>query len=190
MDVELDVIDGAAVESYRARMQESDTSGNHVVLGIVERTSENTWSFRPAHPLARKADEAHVQLVAHDRHELRHVIAQRFGSIDLPADRLRDDTTARIAYDVFHGVLQLARRTNSLAGFSKSLAHMVAHVVAEDLKPEHENEYRAAFRETVTSTIGNIRDARRVSAAVIAEMQHMFKPHPDTDDDSEEILRH
>ena len=61
------------------------------------------------------------------------------------------------------------------------MAQVVAHIVAEDLKPEHEQEYRTALRSQVDASVQSIREAKRVSDAITERLAHMFKA-PDDDE--------
>lgn len=195
MEVELKAVAGAEVESYHVRMIETDRRGKHIVLGLCKRSGPNEWQFTPMSVIGKGGEEPvqftetiSLTLNAKDREELAGVIEQRFGAIDLPADRLRTATMERIADTMIASVQLLARRTNSLPGFSAAASRALARMIVEDLKPGHEAEYKAHFMQQVEAHVESLRAIGSIRTRIEAAMQNVFKAGDGAED--EEPTKH
>jgi hypothetical protein len=57
-------------------------------------------------------------------------------------------------------------------------------MIADDLKPEHEPEFKTSFMSQVENSVHGIREQQRISDAISSRIAQMFKPAPDDDDDA------
>lgn len=171
MKVELERIEGTP-ERYKVRVSEDD-SGSALppgtVIGMATRTGDTTWAFGP-----RKGDDdsfdttVSLALTAADSEELKRAIQSRFGLLDVPADRLLDDTLEAFAGNVLTPISALATNTASIGGLIKALAHQVAMIAAADVRDDKREEFFSMFNDRVREeTDGLVRQReRRVSLRV------------------------
>lgn len=177
MLIELDGIPGADTESYNVRMVEDDKEGQHIAVGIVRRIGDDAWSFTPN---GRSEDEeVTVRLQAKDVEELRGVFRTRFGSIEIEPDRLRDATMTDFADAVLVALQALAARTDTSTGFVRALARSFAHIIAEDVKPDKEAEFRKVMLDDIDHNVNSIRRQRALRDAMLKTMRGMFKDRDD-----------
>lgn len=165
MKVDLERIEGTP-ERYKVRVSEDD-SGSALppgtVIGMATRTGDNTWAFGP-----RKGDDdtfdttVSLALTATDADELKRAIQSRFGLLDVPADRLMDDTLEAFAANLLTPISALATNTASIGGLIKALAHQVAMIAAADVRDDKREEFFAMFNDRVREeTDGLVRQRER-----------------------------
>jgi hypothetical protein len=153
MKVELDRIEGAGPERYKVRVTEDDTGSSvpsGTVIGMVKRTGETSWAFGPGQGDDSTFDTSvSLPLTAANVDELKSAIQSRFGLLDVPADRLLDDTLEAFASHVLTPISTLATSTASIGGLIKALAHQVAMIAAADVREDKRDEFFAMFNERV-----------------------------------------
>lgn len=151
MRVELERVEaqGAEVnaESYRVLAVE-DGAARTMQIGTVSRIRGPTWSLM-LKPEQSKGAPLEVMLTAETVDELKAVIRDRFGLLDMSADRLTDTTMADYSREVLRALSSLATATHTVAAFTSSLCYHLALVGAVDIKPEG----HAAYLDTVTEQI-------------------------------------
>lgn len=173
MKVELERV-GDEPEKYRVRIAEDDASAPGKVMGIATRTSATSWAFSPEHGGGVAFDDSiALVLTAKDADELRTVIGQRFGVLDLPADRLLDDTVEAFASNMLMPLNSLATHTHSIVGLIKALSRQVAVIAVHDIHESKREEFLTTFVERLreeTAQVARELAAKRAAAAAMKSM--------------------
>lgn len=134
-------------ESYRVLAVE-DGAAKTMDIGRVSRVRGPTWSLM-LKPESSDGPPLEILLNAETVDELKAVIRDRFGLLDMSADRLSDETMSDYAREVLRALSSLATKTNTIAGFTGALCHHLALVGAVDVKAEG----REAFLETTAAQV-------------------------------------
>lgn len=151
MRVELERVEAqgaeAQPETYRVLGIE-DGAARTVQIGVVSRVSGPSWLLllKPEHSQGAPLE---IVLTAETTEDLKGVIRDRFGLLDMSADRLTDTTMADYSREVLRALSSLATTTNTVAPFTAALCYHLALVGAVDIKPEG----HAAYLDTVTEQI-------------------------------------
>lgn len=172
MKIDLERFEGAGPERYKVRVSEDD-SGSALppgtVIGMATRTGDTSWAFGPRQGDDNTFDNTvSLALTAKDVDELKAAIQSRFGLLDVPADRLLDDTLEAFASNVLTPISSLATSTASIGGLIKALAHQVAMIAAADVRDDKREEFFAMFNERVREEAENLmrQRERRLSLRV------------------------
>jgi hypothetical protein len=141
MKIEFQAIKGAAEESFTVMLCEDDQDPEEGAdLGTVRRINAGEWSFTSSHLIANEPGEPIEPwtLNATTIDELRSRFKQRFSAIELPANRVTNNTMDGYARATLENLRELASGTNSTAGYLAALAEAVAAVMVnefgEDMK--------------------------------------------------------
>lgn len=172
------------VETYKVRM--ADVASQHVVLGTVKRAGETDWHFTPSGQLG----DGVLTLHARDADELRSVLGARFGSLDIPADRLSLTTMEQFADTMLTSLNLLAAKTDSMSGYAAALSRAVATMVAEDVKPEQEDVFKTRFMQNVDSHVQSMRTMNSMRAHVQDFLGSLFRTNYEKDADDDEPIKH
>lgn len=190
MNVHLEPVEGAKVETYRVRMMEQDNESERVVIGVAARMSPTEWAFHPSRDtdddinIPMSPADVSITLQAKDRDELESVIATRFGAIEIPADRLRFSTMEQLCGTMLTAMNALASHTRSLPGFSTALAGSIARMIVEDIKPGTDSTFKTGFMNQVETQVEAIRSVNHLRAHLVDALGSMFKTAHDEDDSS------
>lgn len=124
-----------AAEVYRVLAVEDTGAPRSLQIGTVSRVRGPTWSLM-LKPENSEGEPIEVLLNAETVDELKDVIRDRFGLLDLTADRLSDNTMADATREMLRALSSLATTTHTVAGFTSALVYHLALVGAVDIKPE------------------------------------------------------
>jgi hypothetical protein len=173
MLVELEAIDRVEVEAYLVRMVEEDGNGKALVIGEAKRISDGEFAFelRPSKGSGTLA----IVLPAKDKDELKQVISTRFGSFDIPSDRLRISTLENFADAQLTLLNALATNTGSMAGFAAALARSLARMIVEDIKPGTEDTFKSQFIANVEAHVDALRRMGRLRQDVDKALGSLFR---------------
>lgn len=149
-----------ASEAYTVYGNEDDGNGKRLLMGTIRRGAGDEWHFA-LRPDNGPGEAMTISLHAPSAEALRDVIRNRFGMLELAADRLRDETMRGFADDVLRTLSSLATKTGAIAGFTDVLVTNLGLIGAVDIKPEG----RAAF---VDAIMGRLRRALDESVAEVA----------------------
>lgn len=137
MKVELEPIAGFP-ESYTVTGIEDDERGVRLKIGTIARGDGDEWLFT-LRPEGSDKGLTAITLRAADVEALKAVIRDRFGMLEMNADRLRDETMLTYADDAMRNLSALATRTKTVVGFTRALCINMALVAVVDV-PESERE--------------------------------------------------
>jgi hypothetical protein len=183
MIVELEPIEGPT-ESYSVRLQEDDGESTPAVIGTVERTGADTWGFRvnsiSGVPASR---EVMLTLTAKDVAELREVIMQRFGAIDLPADRLRERTLQGFTESTLQQVARLADLTNTVPGLVRAYSTQLALLVASNFEDDAVGPFLDTFAAQVKEHVAAIRAAEATGELLAKQLRNALRRATKRDDE-------
>lgn len=185
MLVELEQVANVEVESYLVRVVEEDGKGA-VVIGAAKRISDSEFAFAPLQDKEQEKlipNDVSIVLQAKDKAELKQVIATRFGSIEIPADRLRIATMEGFAETVLLPLNALAANTGSMPGFAAALAKSVARMIVEDIKPGTEDTFKTQFMANVEEHVETMRRMGKLRENVNAALGSLFKNLSEHEDD-------
>lgn len=178
MKVELEPIDGEA-EAYTVRMIEEDGAAQRVALGKVTRAGADEWHFSPHTApddgVVGLADDVVLSLTAKDAAELKTVFAQRFGAIEIQADRMRTATMEHFADAVLSSLNVLAAKTSSMPGFAAAIARALATMLVEDVKPENQDVFKTRFMQNVEERAAALRSMTVLREQVHEIMASLFR---------------
>jgi hypothetical protein len=159
MRVELEPVADAS-EAYTVYGNEDDGNGKRLLMGTIKRGAGDEWHFA-LRPDNGPGEAMTISLHAPTVDALREVIRNRFGMLELTADRLRDATMLKFADDVLRSLSNMATNTGSIAGFTDALVSNLGLIGAVDIKPEG----RAAY---VDAIMGRLRRSLDESVAEVA----------------------
>lgn len=179
MEVELEEVSGAEVETYRVRMVETDGKGKRLAAGIVKRAGPDSWLFSPSRPDGEPVTDVALTLKAKDREELRRSFEARFGTIDIPADRLRNSTTDGLTYETVASLISLASVSGSHQGFFTGLIRALATMAVKEVKPEKEREFVEWFAQQLGESITATRAVRDLAENIGSAVARMFNREDD-----------
>jgi hypothetical protein len=176
MKVELERV-GDEPEKYRVRIAEDDTVAELAgkVFGIVKRTSATTWAFSPERAGVAFDETIALTLEAKTADELRGVIGQRFGVLDLPADRLLDDTIEAFATNMLLPLNNLATHTHSVMGLIKALSRQIAVIAVHDIHESKREEFFVAFDGQLRAESDELAKELARKRLAAAAMKAMFR---------------
>jgi hypothetical protein len=195
MKVELERV-GDEPEKYRVRIAEDDAASSAgKVMGIVTRTGPTAWAFAPERGGGVVFDDSiALVLTAKDADELREVIGQRFGVLDLPADRLLDDTVEAFATNMLLPLNNLATHTHSIMGLIKALSRQVAVIAVHDIHESKREEFFVAFdaqlREEAAMLAADLARKRAAAQAMKAMLRETVDKLANPSADSDGITKH
>lgn len=149
MKVELEPIGGEPGTFTVRGVEEGSSDARGIVIGRVKRDDETSWTFTLKPEKAPDTEAIDITLIAATEDELRAVIRDRFGLMELPADRLTDDTMRDAAVGVMRTLATLAATTKTVPGFSSALVHHLGLIAALSIKPEHREDFFANVNERV-----------------------------------------
>jgi hypothetical protein len=173
MLVELEAIDRVEVEAYLVRMVEEDGNGKAVVIGEAKRISDGEFAFelRPS----KGSGSLSIVLAAKDKDELKQVISTRFGTVDIPSDRLRTGTLEHFADAQLVLLNALASNTGAMAGFAAALARSLARMIVEDIKPGTEDTFKTQFMANVEAHVDAMRRVGKLRQDVDKALGSLFR---------------
>jgi hypothetical protein len=187
MLVELEAIDRVEVEAYLVRMVEEDGNGKALVIGEAKRISDGEFAFelRPSKGSGTLA----IVLPAKDKDELKQ-ISTRFGSFDIPSDRLRISTLENFADAQLTLLNALATNTGSMAGFAAALARSLARMIVEDIKPGTEDTFKSQFIANVEAHVDALRRMGRLRQDVDKALGSLFRTLTEEDGNDSPATTH
>lgn len=175
MKVELERV-GNEPEKYRVRIAEDDASAGGKIMGIATRTGPALWAFTPERGGGVVFDDSiALVLQAKDADELRAVIGQRFGVLDLPADRLLDDTVEAFATSMLLPLNNLATHTHSVMGLIKALSRQIAVIAVHDIHESKREEFFVAFDGQLRAEADELAKELERKRAAAAAMKAMLR---------------
>jgi hypothetical protein len=188
MLVELEAIDRVEVEAYLVRMVEEDGNGKALVIGEAKRISDGEFAFelRPSKGSGTLA----IVLPAKDKDELKLVISTRFGSFDIPSDRLRISTLENFADAQLTLLNALATNTGSMAGFAAALARSLARMIVEDIKPGTEDTFKSQFIANVEAHVDALRRVGKLRQDVDKALGSLFRTLTEEDGNDSPATTH
>lgn len=192
MKVELERVPGEP-ERYKVMMGEDDSEHGLLQCGIATRTGETSWAFAPRKGSPMQVDESiALTLQAKDADELRQVIATRFGVLELPADRLLDDTVEAFASNMLMPLSSLATSTHSIVGLIKALSKQVAIITVHDIHESKRTVFLDSFNERLREEVTELAADMERKRAMAHSMRSMLRETIDklkggADDDSGQL---
>lgn len=142
-------------QAYRVLAVEDKGEARTLQFGTVTHVRGPTWSLM-LKPSENSVESVEVLLTADTVDELKAVIRDRFGLLDLKADRLADETMADFATDLLRSVSALATTTRTVSGFTSSLVYHLALVGAVDIKPENREAYLERIGENLRTRLAEV----------------------------------
>lgn len=179
MKIDLERVEGTGPERYKVRVSEDDSGSTlpaGTVIGMATRTGDTTWSFGPRQGDDNTFDTSvSLSLTAKDSEELKAAIQARFGLLDVPADRLLDDTLEAFASNVLTPISSLATSTASIGGLIKALAHQVAMIAAADVREDKREEFFAMFNDRLREETASLVQQRERRLALRITLSSLLK---------------
>jgi hypothetical protein len=175
MLVELEAIDRVEVEAYLVRMVEEDGNGKALVIGEAKRISDGEFAFELQQSKGQASGTLAIVLPAKDKDELKQVISTRFGSFDIPSDRLRISTLENFADAQLTLLNALATNTGSMAGVAAALARSLARMIVEDIKPGTEDTFKTQFMANVEAHVDAMRRVGKLRQDVDKALGSLFR---------------
>lgn len=174
-------IEGAEV--YRVLAVEDAGAPRTLQIGTVTRLRGPTWSLM-LKPENSEGEPIEVMMTAETVDELKAAIRDRFGLLDLAADRLSDETMGDVSREMLRALSSLATTTHTVAGFTSALVYHLALVGAVDIKPEGREAFLekviARLREDLAQAV-TINESRTVLKGALRDMlDKIMKPEGGT----------
>lgn len=174
-----------AADVYRVlAVEDSGANPKTMQIGTVTHVRGPTWSLM-LKPEKTEGEGLEVLLNAETVELLKGVIRDRFGLLDLSADRLSDETMGDFAMEMLRSLSTLATTTHTISGFTSALVYHLALVGAVDIKPENRDEYANRIAENLRKRLGEIvamHESRGVLKGALRDMlEKIIRPEGDTD---------
>ena len=187
MKVELEPIEATAgAEAYRVRAIEDD-GAKAMMLGAVHRMSPSEWEFVLQPGDAPESERLTIKLQAATVDELRDVIRDRFGLLEITADRLQDESMRVMVVALLEPVTKLATDTNTVAGFTSALCTHLGLIAVHDINDAGREEFLTTVAERIrveTVEASARREARRTMQTALRSMfEGHFGPLDKADDE-------
>ena len=168
-----------AAQVYRVLAVEDAGTPRTLQIGTVTHVRGPTWSLM-LKPENSEGEPIEVMMNADTVDDLKAAIRDRFGLLDLSADRLSDNTMSEISREMLRALSSLATTTHTVAGFTTSLVYHLALVAAVDIKPEGREAFIekivARIREELASIVA-INESRTMLKGALRDMlEKIIKP--------------